>query len=165
MIPVTGDVGQENLGLSSADRLTIVEDVQIVFHSAATLDFEVDLKTAANINFLGTRRVVKLCQEIRDLKVNYFVCCKQCLLFLNSIPSSYVNLNELHYANVLPVLGSGTCIQRIRQLRIIWSWGTCLPSTVRCKWIAQAGGKIGRCYVGGRNAKYIEGPSKFLHIH
>lgn len=68
LIPVAGDVGQENLGLSSADRLTLVEEVQIIFHCAATLDFEVDLKTATHINLLGTRRVVELSQEIRDLK-------------------------------------------------------------------------------------------------
>ncbi|XP_003704946.1 putative fatty acyl-CoA reductase CG8306 [Megachile rotundata] len=79
LIPVGGDVGQENLGLSSADRLTLVEEVQIVVHSAATLDFEADLKTTTNINLLGTRRVVELCQEIRDLKA------------LVHISSAYVN--------------------------------------------------------------------------
>lgn len=68
LIPVAGDVGEENLGLSSADRLTLVEEVQIVFHSAATLDFDADLKSTTNCNLLGTRRVVELCQEIRDLK-------------------------------------------------------------------------------------------------
>lgn len=85
LIPVGGDVGQENLGLSSADRLTLVEEVQVVIHSAATLDFEADLKTATNINLLGTRRVVELCQEIRDLKA------------LVHISSAYVNsvLNEV----------------------------------------------------------------------
>lgn len=79
LIPVAGDVGEENLGLSSADRLTLVEVAQIVFHSAATLDFEADLKTTTNTNLLGTRRVVELCQEIRDLKA------------LVHVSSAYVN--------------------------------------------------------------------------
>lgn len=79
LIPVEGDVGEKNLGLSSADRLTLVEEVQIVVHSAATLDFEADLKTTTKINLLGTRRVVELCQEIRDLKA------------LVHISSAYVN--------------------------------------------------------------------------
>ncbi|CAK9831537.1 Putative fatty acyl-CoA reductase CG8306 [Anthophora retusa] len=79
LIPVAGDVGEENLGLSSEDRLTLVEDVQIVFHSAATLDFEADLKTTTNTNLLGTRRIVQLCQEIRDLKA------------LVHVSSAYVN--------------------------------------------------------------------------
>ncbi|XP_015432138.1 PREDICTED: putative fatty acyl-CoA reductase CG8306 [Dufourea novaeangliae] len=68
LIPVAGDVGEDNLGLSPADKLTLIDTVQVVFHSAASLDFEADLKIAANINLLGTRRVAKLCQKIKNLK-------------------------------------------------------------------------------------------------
>ncbi|XP_076163793.1 putative fatty acyl-CoA reductase CG8306 [Ptiloglossa arizonensis] len=68
LIPIAGDVGEQNLGLSSEDRLLLCENVEIVFHSAATLDFEADLKSTTNINLLGTRRVVELCQEIRNFK-------------------------------------------------------------------------------------------------
>lgn len=70
LIAVAGDVGEENLGLSSQDRITLINTVQVVFHSAATLDFEADLKSTTSINLLGTRRIVQLCQEIKDLKVN-----------------------------------------------------------------------------------------------
>lgn len=70
LIVVSGDVGQENLGLSLQDRATLVNKVQIVFHAAATLDFEADLRSTCNINLLGTRRVVQLCQEMQELKVN-----------------------------------------------------------------------------------------------
>lgn len=69
LIAVGGDVGEENLGLSSQDRTTLINTVQIVFHSAATLDFEADLRNTTNINLLGTRRVVELCQEIKNFKV------------------------------------------------------------------------------------------------
>ncbi|XP_074109607.1 putative fatty acyl-CoA reductase CG8306 [Cotesia typhae] len=68
LIAVAGDVGEENLGLSTEDRFTLVEEVQVIFHSAATLDFEASLKSAVDINLLGTRRVVELSQEIRNLK-------------------------------------------------------------------------------------------------
>ncbi|XP_044017830.1 putative fatty acyl-CoA reductase CG8306 isoform X1 [Aphidius gifuensis] len=68
LIAISGDVGDENLGLSSEDRLTLVEHVNIIFHSAATLDFEGTLKAAIETNLLGTRRVVQLSQEIRNLK-------------------------------------------------------------------------------------------------
>ncbi|XP_076237680.1 putative fatty acyl-CoA reductase CG8306 [Calliopsis andreniformis] len=79
LIPVAGDVGEDNLGLSSEDRLTLVGEVQIIFHCAATLDFEADLKSNTNINLLGTRRVVELSQEVRDLKA------------LVHVSSAYVN--------------------------------------------------------------------------
>lgn len=70
LIAVSGDVGEENLGLSTVDRATIINTVQIVFHSAATLDFEADLESTTKINLLGTRKVIELCREIKDLKVN-----------------------------------------------------------------------------------------------
>lgn len=60
------------MALSANDRLTLVEHVNIVIHCAASLDFEADLKSTVNINLLGTRRVVLISQEIRDLKVVFF---------------------------------------------------------------------------------------------
>lgn len=82
LIGVGGDVGEEGLGLSSADRQTLVNNVQIVIHSAATLDFEATMRPTVNINLLGTRRVVKLCKEIQDFKA------------LVHVSSAYVNATQ-----------------------------------------------------------------------
>ncbi|KAL0122070.1 hypothetical protein PUN28_007089 [Cardiocondyla obscurior] len=79
LIAVAGDVGEENLGLSLEDRATLINKVEIVFHSAATLDFEADLRSTTNINLLGTRKIVQLCQEIKNLKA------------LVHVSSAYVN--------------------------------------------------------------------------
>ncbi|XP_036147919.1 putative fatty acyl-CoA reductase CG8306 isoform X4 [Monomorium pharaonis] len=79
LIAIAGDVGEENLGLSLQDRTTLINTVEVVFHSAATLDFEADLRTTTNINLLGTRRVVQLCREIKNLKA------------LVHVSSAYVN--------------------------------------------------------------------------
>ncbi|XP_063697146.1 putative fatty acyl-CoA reductase CG8306 [Culicoides brevitarsis] len=65
---VAGDVGQENLGLSNSDRQKLVENVNVVIHSAATLDFNETLRPTVNINLLGTRRIMELCQQIKKLK-------------------------------------------------------------------------------------------------
>lgn len=70
LIAVSGDVDEDNLGLSNEDRSQLIENVQIVIHSAATLDFEASLRSAVHINLLGTRRIIQLCQEIKNLKVN-----------------------------------------------------------------------------------------------
>nr|XP_012220656.1 PREDICTED: putative fatty acyl-CoA reductase CG8306 [Linepithema humile] len=90
LIAVAGDVGEENLGLSSQDRTTLINTVQVVFHSAATLDFEADLKSTTSINLLGTRRIVQLCQEIKDLKVLVHVSSA----YVNSILQ---NVDEIVY--------------------------------------------------------------------
>lgn len=63
-------MGQENLGLSSEDETKLVDNVNFVFHSAATLDFEASLKTTVDINLLGTRRIVNLCKKIKNLRVS-----------------------------------------------------------------------------------------------
>lgn len=46
----------------------LIDNVNVVFHSAATLDFEATLKPTVEINLLGTRRVMQLCQQIKNLK-------------------------------------------------------------------------------------------------
>lgn len=70
LIPVSGDVGEEELGLSLEDRQSLIDNVNVVIHSAATLDFEDGLKPSVKINLLGTRRILELCKQIKDLKVS-----------------------------------------------------------------------------------------------
>lgn len=44
ILPVKGDIAEENLGMSDEDWEMLQEDVEIVFHSAATVRFDEDLK-------------------------------------------------------------------------------------------------------------------------
>ncbi|XP_052132422.1 putative fatty acyl-CoA reductase CG8306 [Frankliniella occidentalis] len=81
IIPVAGEIGEENLGLSPEDRKTLQANVQVAFHCAATLDFEANLKTTVTINLLGTRRIVELCSGMKKLKA------------LVHVSSAYVNSN------------------------------------------------------------------------
>ena len=48
--PVEGDVSLPDLGLSPADRTMLVENVNIVFHVAATVTFNEPLNVAVNVN-------------------------------------------------------------------------------------------------------------------
>ncbi|XP_069702744.1 putative fatty acyl-CoA reductase CG8306 [Periplaneta americana] len=82
LVAVAGDVGEDDLGLSPADKKLLVDNVNVVFHSAATLDFEATFKATVNINLLGTRRVVQLCKEMSHLKA------------LVHVSSAYVNSNR-----------------------------------------------------------------------
>ncbi|XP_028175396.1 putative fatty acyl-CoA reductase CG8306 [Ostrinia furnacalis] len=86
IVPVAGDVGEENLGLSPADRQTLAENVNVVIHSAATLDFQENLRPTVKINLLGTRKVMALCKDMKNLKV------------MIHVSSAYVNsyLSEAH---------------------------------------------------------------------
>lgn len=44
IVPVKGDIAEENLGMSDEDWEMLQENVEIVFHSAATVRFDEDLK-------------------------------------------------------------------------------------------------------------------------
>ncbi|XP_018571923.1 putative fatty acyl-CoA reductase CG8306 [Anoplophora glabripennis] len=76
---VAGDVGQDNLGLSPGDRKLLTDNVNIIFHLAATLDFADTLKTTVDINLLGTRRVIELAKQCPGLNA------------LVHVSSAYVN--------------------------------------------------------------------------
>lgn len=76
---MAGDVGQDDLGLSPSDRKLLAENVNVIFHLAATLDFGDTLKTTVDINLLGTRRVVELAKQCTNLNA------------LVHVSSAYVN--------------------------------------------------------------------------
>ena len=69
VIVIQGDIAQANLGISEEDTQKLINDVSIVFHSAATVKFDEPLKTSIEFNLLGTRRVIQLCHKMPQLKV------------------------------------------------------------------------------------------------
>ena len=44
IVPVEGDIAEENLGISDEEWKMLQEGVEVVFHSAATVRFDEDLK-------------------------------------------------------------------------------------------------------------------------
>ncbi|XP_068632623.1 putative fatty acyl-CoA reductase CG5065 [Battus philenor] len=68
IVPVKGDVGLLNLGLSDEDREMLIEEVSYVFHFAANIKFNEPLKHAMHINVEGTRRVLHLSRLIKNIK-------------------------------------------------------------------------------------------------
>ena len=69
MIAVTGDVGNQDLGLSADDKLMLLNEVTIVFHVAATLKLDANLKDAVNMNTEGTLRLLHMSCEMKNLVV------------------------------------------------------------------------------------------------
>lgn len=65
--PVKGDVGMPELGLQPEDKDMLIQRVNIVFHSAATVRFNEPLKVAVNLNTRGTDRMLDLCRRMTNL--------------------------------------------------------------------------------------------------
>ncbi|XP_050422549.1 fatty acyl-CoA reductase wat-like [Adelges cooleyi] len=70
---VAGDVSMPGLGLSASDRQKLADEVNIVFHAAATIRFDEHIRTAIDINVLGTREIIKLAKEMTNLKSCMYV--------------------------------------------------------------------------------------------
>ncbi|CAG9831041.1 unnamed protein product [Diabrotica balteata] len=71
--PISGDISLVNLGMCNEDLLELVENVDIVFHSAATVKFNEDLKQALIYNTLGTKRILDFCCVLKQLKSFVYV--------------------------------------------------------------------------------------------
>jgi fatty acyl-CoA reductase len=69
VVAISGDCNMPGMGLKSSDRSLLVEDVTHVFHVAATVRFDENLRLAVGINIMGTHNVLELAKEMAKLKV------------------------------------------------------------------------------------------------
>lgn len=72
VVAISGDVTMTNLGLSVANRQLLADRVSIVFHAAAMIRFDAPLKQAVIVNTLGTKYVLDLAKEMKNLEVRMF---------------------------------------------------------------------------------------------
>ncbi|VDM74942.1 unnamed protein product [Strongylus vulgaris] len=67
LVPISGDLMEDNLGLNQHDMQNICDEVSIVIHSAATVKFDEKLRDAVEMNVMGTTRLVALCHKMKNL--------------------------------------------------------------------------------------------------
>lgn len=82
LVPVYGDISSVNLGLSAEDLEKVLVETNVVFHMAATVNFEAPLKTAVEMNLRGTQYVINMAKQMLQLHVmvhlsTAFCCCDQ----------------------------------------------------------------------------------------
>ncbi|KAL0103228.1 hypothetical protein PUN28_017510 [Cardiocondyla obscurior] len=75
IVPVTGYVAKENLGLLPSDREMLIDRVSIIFHVAASVRFDEGLKDAIFNNTRSTRDICILASEMKNLvaSLRYFL--------------------------------------------------------------------------------------------
>ncbi|GBP57038.1 Putative fatty acyl-CoA reductase CG5065 [Eumeta japonica] len=79
---ISGDMMELGLGISEEDRTLLINRCNIVFHVAASVRFDDPLSFATKLNLRGSREVVELVKEIRNLCV------------LVHVSTSYSNTNR-----------------------------------------------------------------------
>lgn len=70
IVPVLGDMSEIRLGMSDDDYNMLVRNVSIVFHVAATVRFDEPIRDAIIKNVRGTREVVELAAQMKNLMVS-----------------------------------------------------------------------------------------------
>lgn len=70
LYPVLGDMTELRLGLSDADYNFLIENISVVFHVAASVRFDESITDATIMNVRGTREVVYLSKQMKNLKVS-----------------------------------------------------------------------------------------------
>lgn len=103
VIPVAGDVTMPGLGLSKADLQLLIDNVSLVFNSAATVRFDEDLRTAVEMNVKGPQRLMEICHQMKRLDVS------SCYQLASSSFSCITN------GSLRLLLGSGPRVDSLQQ--------------------------------------------------
>jgi len=78
LIPILGDMTELRLGISEEDYNFLVNNVTVVFHVAASVRFDEPIQDATIMNVRGTREVVQLAKQMKNLAVLLHVSTAYC---------------------------------------------------------------------------------------
>lgn len=70
MTAISGDCAETKLGLSANDRQELIDNVNIILHSAASVRFNEPLSYATQINIQSTIDLMDLAKEMKQLQVS-----------------------------------------------------------------------------------------------
>lgn len=112
---IAGDVSLPGLGISPCDRQTLAENVNIIFHAAATIRFDEHIRTAININVLGTREIINLAKEMTNLKACMYVSTAYANCVHNKIEEKFYEA-PYNYNGVISLVTSANDNKRLEDI-------------------------------------------------
>jgi alcohol-forming fatty acyl-CoA reductase len=65
--PVFGDITQVDCGLNEEHLRRVLDESELVFHMAASLKLEATLKPNIQMNLVGTKHVLDMCNRMKNL--------------------------------------------------------------------------------------------------
>lgn len=80
---IAGDVSLPDLGISQADRELLAEKVHLIYHCAATIRFDEPLKRAVLLNTRGTKLMLELAKDFKQLLMFAHVSTSYCHLHVS----------------------------------------------------------------------------------
>lgn len=67
VVAVAGDITKPGLGISAAQRKDICEEVSVILHVAATINFSEKIQLAVKMNCIALQMVIDLANDLKDL--------------------------------------------------------------------------------------------------
>lgn len=100
IVPIEGDITESKLGISDSDRQRLINEVNVVFHTAATVKFDEQLKLSITINVMGTKQLIELSRQMLSLEVFVHVSTAYCNcdrndLIMEKVYSNYTKVDQL----------------------------------------------------------------------
>ncbi|EFN66892.1 Fatty acyl-CoA reductase 1 [Camponotus floridanus] len=68
VVPIIGNFDVEDLELSENDKNILIREVSIIFHLAATMRFDEEIKIATTINIMATNTILNIAKRMLNLK-------------------------------------------------------------------------------------------------
>lgn len=78
VVPVTGELNEENFGMSDTQLNKLLANVNIIYHSAATIKFKSHLRTAIRTNLTGTLRTIEFAKRLHNLAAYVYLSTAFC---------------------------------------------------------------------------------------
>ncbi|XP_044763926.1 fatty acyl-CoA reductase wat-like isoform X2 [Coccinella septempunctata] len=103
IVGVSGDVSLPDLGISKTDRQMLTEKIDIIFHVAATMRFDENLKHAYCVNVKGAQEILKLGKDMKNLKSSMHVSTAFSNCHLEEIEERFYD-QPIHYEEIGHVL-------------------------------------------------------------
>ncbi|XP_036147070.1 fatty acyl-CoA reductase wat [Monomorium pharaonis] len=100
VVPVIGDLNVKDFGLSANDKNMLINEVSIIFHMAANVRFneEIKVSTAANIN--ATATILKLAKHMINLKSLIHVSTVYANCYVDHIEERFYSY-PINYKNLI----------------------------------------------------------------
>ncbi|XP_036143619.1 fatty acyl-CoA reductase wat isoform X2 [Monomorium pharaonis] len=89
VVPIIGDLNVEDFGLSANDKNMLINEVSIIFHMAANVRFNEEIKVSAAANIDGTASILKLAKHMTNLKSFIHVSTVYANCFVNHIEERF----------------------------------------------------------------------------
>ncbi|XP_063923372.1 fatty acyl-CoA reductase wat-like [Zophobas morio] len=118
---IVGDNTLPNLGISISDYQTLISKVNIVFHVAATVRFQEEIKFAYDTNVGMTMAVIDLCKQMKNIKSFMYVSTAYSNCYLQNIDEVFYDNLGFDYKEVRSILNEPDGPEKLTR-KILQKW-------------------------------------------